>query len=37
MNFKGILVAGLGIFLVYIAVTGRYKDVYKALTYKGAN
>ena len=36
MNWWGLVVATLGVFLVWIAVTGRYKDVGKALTYKGA-
>jgi hypothetical protein len=34
VDFKGALVAALGIFLVFIAATGRYKDVWAALTYR---
>ena len=34
MNFKGVLLALVGVFLVYIAVKGTYKDVWKSLTAK---
>ena len=36
MNFKGVLLAIVGGFLIYIAVTKRYRDVWKALAQKGA-
>lgn len=35
MNWKGLLVATGGVFLVYIAVKGTRKDVWNALTRKG--
>ena len=35
MNFKGLLVATVGVFLVYMAVKGTFKDVWKSLTSAG--
>lgn len=36
MNFKGLLLAGAGVFLIYIAVKQTYKPVWAALTKGGA-
>lgn len=35
MNFKGLLVASVGVFVVYIAVKGTGKDVWNVLANKG--
>lgn len=35
MNWWGLLLSAGGAFLIWIAVTGRYKDVGKALTPSG--
>ena len=37
MNWKGLAVATVGVLLVYWAVKGTYKDVWKALTSKGGS
>lgn len=35
MDAKGLIVATVGVFLIYMAVKGTYKDVWKALTAGG--
>jgi predicted heme/steroid binding protein len=32
MNWKGVLLAAVGGFLIYMAVNGTYKDVWKAIS-----
>lgn len=34
MNFKGLLLGGVGAFLIYMAVKGTYRDVWKAMSAK---
>ena len=37
MNAKGLIVATVGFFIIYIAVKDTYKDVFKAMSRKGGS